>query len=81
LITRSVWQKLDCPILPVGVATGLIGDPRGTMERKLTDRDDILNNFKKLKKQLQSIFPYEYEKYFIIRKGKKILLVTLEFGS
>ena len=59
LITRRLAQAGHKPLLLVGVATGLIGDPRGTVERKLSDRDEVLHNFECLKKQLQSIFPYE----------------------
>ena len=59
LITRRLAQAGHKPLLLVGVATGLIGDPRGTVERKLSDRNEILHNFECLKKQLQSIFPYE----------------------
>ncbi len=59
LITRRLAAAGHKPLLLVGVATGLIGDPRGTVERKLSDRDEVLHNFECLKKQLQSIFPYE----------------------
>ena len=59
LITRRLAQAGHKPLLLVGVATGLIGDPRGTVERKLSDRDEVLHNFECLKRQLQSIFPYE----------------------
>ena len=59
LITRRLAQAGHRPLLLVGVATGLIGDPRGTVERKLSDRDEVLHNFECLKRQLQSIFPYE----------------------
>ncbi len=59
LITRRLANAGHYPLLLVGVATGLIGDPRGTVERKLSDRDEVLHNFECLKKQLQSIFPYE----------------------
>ncbi len=59
LITRRLAAAGHTPLLLVGVATGLIGDPRGTVERKLSDRGEVLHNFECLKKQLQSIFPYE----------------------
>ncbi len=58
LITRRLAAAGHHPLLLVGVATGLIGDPRGTVERKLSNRDEILHNYECLKKQLQSIFPY-----------------------
>ena len=59
LITRRLAAAGHTPLLLVGVATALIGDPRGTVERKLSDRAEVLHNFECLKKQVQSIFPYE----------------------
>ena len=43
------------PILLVGGATGLIGDPRPTAEREIISRETIDNNIEKLKKQVSSI--------------------------
>ncbi len=59
LITRRLAAAGHTPYLLVGVATGLIGDPRGTVERKLSNRDEILHNYECLKKQLAGLFPYE----------------------
>ncbi len=59
LITRRLAAAGHTPLLLVGMATGLIGDPRGTVERKLSDRDEVMRNFECLKNQLQKIFPYE----------------------
>ena len=43
------------PILLVGGATGLIGDPRPTAEREIISKEVIENNIEKLKKQVTSI--------------------------
>ena len=59
LITRRLAAAGHTPLLLVGMATGLIGDPRGTVERKLSDRDEVMHNYECLKRQLQTIFPYE----------------------
>ncbi len=59
LITRRLAAAGHHPLLLVGMATGLIGDPRGTVERKLSDPEEVRHNFDCLKKQLQKIFPYE----------------------
>lgn len=59
LITRRLAKAGHTPIILVGAATGLIGDPRGTTERDLSDRDTIFRNFEALKAQVQKIFPYE----------------------
>ncbi|MBQ5893212.1 MAG: tyrosine--tRNA ligase [Clostridia bacterium] len=59
LITRRLANAGHTPLLLVGMATALIGDPRGTVERKLSDRNEVMHNFECLKKQLATIFPYE----------------------
>lgn len=58
LITRRLAQYGHKPIILIGGATGLIGDPRGTTERKLSQKEVVFNNFEKLKVQIQKIFPY-----------------------
>ena len=58
LITRRLAKAGHKPIILVGAATALIGDPRGTTERKLSDRDEVFANFEKLKAQVQKLFPY-----------------------
>ena len=44
------------PILLVGGATGLIGDPRPTAEREIIDFDTVQNNYDGIKKQVSNIF-------------------------
>ena len=58
LITRRLANAGHKPISLVGGATGLIGDPRGTVERKLAVKEEVFANFEKLKAQVQKIFPY-----------------------
>ncbi|MBQ8749687.1 MAG: tyrosine--tRNA ligase [Clostridia bacterium] len=58
LITKRLAKAGHNPIILVGGATGLIGDPRGTEERKLSDKEIIFHNFNCLKEQVQKIFPY-----------------------
>lgn len=59
LITRRLAAAGHHPIMLVGLATALIGDPRGTVERKLSDKNEVFRNYEALKTQLQKIFPYE----------------------
>lgn len=47
------------PILLVGGATGMIGDPRPTSEREMQTKEKINENYEALKKQIQGIFGYE----------------------
>lgn len=44
------------PILLIGGATGLIGDPRPTAEREIISKEEVLNNIKGITKQVDSIF-------------------------
>ena len=44
------------PILLVGGATGLIGDPRPTAEREIIDKDVLNKNLEGIKKQVDKIF-------------------------
>ena len=59
LITRRLAKAGHTPIILVGAATGLIGDPRGTTERALSDRDTVFKNYEALKAQVQKFFPFE----------------------
>ena len=47
------------PIMLVGGATGLIGDPRGNGERTLKSFEEINDNYLKLKEQVEKLFGCE----------------------
>ncbi len=59
LVTRRLRNAGHTPILLVGLATGLIGDPRGTVERELRQKEEIFHNFECLKAQVERIFGFE----------------------
>lgn len=59
LMAKRLEQAGHHPIILVGGATGLIGDPRPTSEREMISKDAVLKNFEGIKKQIQSIFGYE----------------------
>ena len=69
IVRMLLLQKYGhTPIVLIGGATGLIGDPRQTSERKLLTLDESLKNADKIKKQLsqfldenQSIFVNNYD--------------------
>ena len=44
------------PILLIGGATGMIGDPRPTNEREIISKEEVLKNVDSLKKQVENIF-------------------------
>lgn len=45
------------PVVLIGGATGLIGDPRATAERKLLALEDSLHNAEKIKNQIKRFLP------------------------
>lgn len=47
------------PILLVGGATGLIGDPKPSAERPMITKEQLEKNYKKLRKQVEEIFGFE----------------------
>ena len=44
------------PVLLVGGATGLIGDPRPTAEREIISKEVVQNNIEGIKKQVEMLF-------------------------
>ena len=57
LITAKRLAKAGFkPVLLVGGATGMIGDPRPTAEREIIDKDVIFKNVEAIKKQVTDIF-------------------------
>ena len=56
LLAERLKRAGHNPLLLVGMATGLVGDPRGTTEREKADWNVIENNYVKLKKQVEELF-------------------------
>lgn len=59
LICKRLADAGHHPILLVGGATGLIGDPKPTAERPMITKEEVEHNFKKLKAQAEKIFGFE----------------------
>ncbi len=59
LITRRLQAAGHTPLLLVGLATGLIGDPRGTVERELAQKEEIFRNYESLRAQVEQLFGFE----------------------
>ncbi|MBQ7346834.1 MAG: tyrosine--tRNA ligase [Clostridia bacterium] len=81
LITRRLAAAGHKPLLLVGMATALIGDPRGTVERKLSDRKEVEHNFACLKAQLQTIFPYEVVNNYDWVKDINVIEFFRDYGK
>ena len=81
LITRRLAQAGHTPLMLVGGATALIGDPRGTTERNLSDKEEVFRNFEKLKEQLQKILPYEVVNNYDWTKDINIIDFLRDYGK
>lgn len=58
LITKRLAMAGHKPIILVGGATALIGDPRGTGERELAVKEVVEKNFQGLKAQVERLFGF-----------------------
>lgn len=59
LISKRLKEAGHHPILLVGGATGLIGDPRPSSERPIITKEEVNHNFECLKKQAEKLFGFE----------------------
>lgn len=59
LMAKRLENAGHHPIILVGGATGLIGDPRPTSEREMITKEAVLKNYEGIKNQIHSIFGYE----------------------
>lgn len=59
LISKRLQDAGHHPILLIGGATGMIGDPRPTTERAMISKEEVEHNYQCLKKQVEEIFGFE----------------------
>lgn len=59
LISKRLAKEGHHPILLVGGATGLIGDPKPDSERPMITKEEVLHNFHGLKAQAEKVFGFE----------------------
>ncbi len=57
LMAKRLAKRGHHPILLVGGATGLIGDPRPTAEREIISKETVENNLNGIASQVKSIIP------------------------
>ncbi len=58
-VARRLKEAGHHPILLVGGATGLIGDPKPSAERPMITKETLDYNYKKLRKQIEDVFGFE----------------------
>ena len=68
LIATRLAKYGHKPILLIGGATGLIGDPKPSVERQMITKEEVLKNVAGLTKQAKDIFGFE------VMIGQKILV-------
>lgn len=59
LIASRLAKYGHKPILLIGGATGLIGDPKPSNERQIISKEDVMKNVEGLTKQAEDIFGFE----------------------
>ena len=59
LVAKRLSDNGHKPIMLVGGATGLIGDPKPNAERAMISKDDLDYNYKKLVEQIKGLFGFE----------------------
>lgn len=69
------------PILLVGGATGLIGDPRPTAERAMITKEQLEYNYTRLRKQVEDIFGFEVVNNYDWSKNINFIDYLRDYGK
>ena len=81
LISRRLKNAGHNPILLVGGATGLIGDPKPDSERPMISKEEVEHNFKGLKAQAERIFGFEVVNNFDWTKDINVIDFLRDYGK
>ena len=81
LISKRLAKYGHKPILLVGGATGLIGDPKPTAERPMISKEEVEHNFKGLKKQAEDIFGFEVVNNFDWIQNINVIDFLRDYGK
>ena len=81
LISKRLAKAGHHPILLVGGATGLIGDPKPTAERPMISKEEVEHNFKGLKAQAERIFGFEVVNNFDWTKDINVIDFLRDYGK
>lgn len=81
LISKRLAKYGHHPILLVGGATGLIGDPKPTAERPMISKEEVQKNFEGLKKQAEDIFGFEVVNNYDWTKDINVLDFLRDYGK
>lgn len=81
LISKRLAKYGHKPILLIGGATGLIGDPKPTAERPMISKEEVEHNFLGLKKQAEEIFGFEVVNNFDWIKDINVIDFLRDYGK
>ena len=81
LISKRLAKAGHKPILLVGGATGLIGDPKPTAERPMISKEEVEKNFKGLKEQAERIFGFEVVNNYDWTKDINVIDFLRDYGK
>ena len=81
LISKRLKDAGHHPILLVGGATGMIGDPRPTTERAMISKEQVNANFVAMKKQAEEIFGFEVVNNYDWIKDINIIDFLRDYGK
>ena len=81
LISKRLAKAGHKPLLLVGGATGLIGDPKPTAERPMISKEEVEHNFKGLKKQAEDIFGFEVVNNYDWIKDINVIDFLRDYGK
>lgn len=81
LISKRLAKYGHKPILLVGGATGLIGDPKPTAERPMITKEEVEHNIKGLTKQAKEIFGFEVVNNYEWTKNINVIDFLRDYGK
>ncbi|MBR2240797.1 MAG: tyrosine--tRNA ligase [Clostridia bacterium] len=81
LISKRLKDAGHHPILLVGGATGMIGDPRPTTERAMISKEQVETNFNAMKKQAEEIFGFEVVNNYDWIKDINVIDFLRDYGK
>ena len=81
LISKRLAQHGHHPLLLVGGATGLIGDPKPDAERPMITYEEVAHNIAGLKKQAEEIFGFEVVNNYDWTKDINVIDFLRDYGK
>ena len=81
LIARRLARYGHHPLLLVGGATGLIGDPKPDAERPMITYEEVAHNVKGLKSQAEKLFGFEVVNNYDWTKDINVIYFLRDYGK